>query len=74
MVVGHPKPSEREVMKKYGFRKFEDGWCFQIGGVNGESFEIYLRYFSHEGFRLTINLNTDRLIRLFGFNSRHYGV
>lgn len=56
------------------FRKFNNGFSFQIGGVNGESFMINIRYFNVKGFRLTVSLNTDRLIKLFGFNQRIIGV
>lgn len=61
-------------MRKYGFKRLKDGWRFKIGGTSGETFGVLLRYFSGLGFRLTINFNTDTLIRLFGFNQRVYGV
>lgn len=56
------------------FKKFENGWRLKIGGVNGEKFEVYLRYFKRKGFRLMINLNTNKLIKLFGFNQKIIGV
>lgn len=62
------------MMKKYGYKKLNNGWRFKIGGTSGEHFEIYLRYFNEEGLRLTINLNTDRLIRIFGLNQRDYRI
>lgn len=60
-------------------KKFENGWRIKIGGVNAEKFQIYLRYFSglygeRKGFRLMINLNTDKLIKLFGFNQKIIGI
>lgn len=61
-------------MKKYGFHKVCTGWYFQIGGVSGESFGIILQYFTGEGFRFTVNFNTDNLIKFFGFNQRTWGV
>lgn len=48
-------------MKKYGFRKLNNGWRFKIGGTSGEAFGITLRYFNKCGFRLLINFNTDFL-------------
>lgn len=61
-------------MKKYGYKKLDNGWRIKIGGTNGEAFEFYLRHFKKEGFRLTICFNTDRLIKIFGFNQRTYGI
>lgn len=61
-------------MKKCGFKKFRDGWRIKIGGTNGESFEVRLRYFNEYGFRLIINFNTDFLIKFFGFNQRSWGT
>ena len=61
-------------MKKYGFRKLNNGWRFKIGGTSGEAFGITLRYFNKSGFRLLLNLNTDFLINLFGFNQKIIGV
>lgn len=61
-------------MKKYGYKKLRDGWRIKIGGTSGESFEVNLRYFNEYGFRLTINFNTDCLIKLFGFNQRSWGA
>lgn len=61
-------------MKKYGFKKFRNGWRIKIGGTSGKSFEVSLRYFNKYGFRLTINFNTDRLIKLFGFNQMSWGA
>lgn len=55
-------------MKKYGFRKFNNGWRFKVGGTSGEPMGIVLRYFNKCGFRLLVNFNTDFLINLFGFN------
>lgn len=57
-----------------GFKRFNNGWRLKVGGVNGEPFEFYCRYFSRCGFRVVINLNTDRLIRIFGFNQKVFGV
>lgn len=57
-------------------KKLENGWRIRVGGVNGQSFCVVLRYFNSrgykhdKGFRLIIDLNSDRLIRLFGFNER----
>lgn len=51
-------------MKKYGFRKLNNGWRFKIGGTSGEAFGITLRYFNKCGFRLLLNLNTDFLIKI----------
>ena len=61
-------------MKKYGFRKLNNGWRFKIGGTSGEPFGITLRYFNKCGFRLLINFNTDSLIKIFGFNQKIIGV
>jgi len=47
-------------------------WYIQIGGVNGESFMVLLQLFGIKP-RLTICFNTDRLIRLFGFNQKVIG-
>lgn len=52
---------EDSIMKKYGFRKLNNGWRFKIGGTSGEAFGITLRYFNKCGFRLLINFNTDFL-------------
>lgn len=57
-----------------GLKRFDNGWRFKVGGVNGEPFEFCCRYFSRRGFRVIINLNTDRLIRIFGFNQKVFGV
>ena len=38
-------------MKKYGFRKFNNGWRFKVGGTSGEPMGIALRYFNKCGFR-----------------------
>ena len=54
-------------MKKYGFRKLNNGWRFKIGGIT-------LRYFNKCGFRLCLNFNTDFLIKIFGFNQKIIGV
>ena len=67
-------PMEGMYMKKYGFRKLNNGWRFKIGGTSGEAFGITLRYFNKCGFRLLINFNTDFLINLFGFNQKIIGV
>lgn len=48
----------------------EHDWLIQIGDTNGKPFCIKLRWFTRCGFRLTINFNTDRLIKLFGFNHK----
>lgn len=32
-------------MKKYGFRKLNNGWRFKIGGTSGEPFGITLQVF-----------------------------
>ena len=61
-------------MKKYGFKKVNGGWRFKIGGTCGEAFELTIRYFNKQGFRLIVCLNTDMLIRLFGFNQKVIGV
>lgn len=39
-------PMEGMDMKKYGFRKLNNGWRFKIGGTSGEPFGITLRYFN----------------------------
>ena len=50
-------------------------WYLQIGAVDGKrSFCILLRHFTGLGFRLTINLNSDKLIKAFGFNQKIFGV
>lgn len=67
-------PEEGMYMKKYGFRKLNNGWRFKIGGTSREAFGITLRYFNKCGFRLLINFNTDFLINLFGFNQKIIGV
>lgn len=58
-------------------KKLDNGWRIRIGGVNKESFCIVLRYFNDNGykhkkrmFRVIIDLNTDKLIDLFGFNEK----
>ena len=63
-------------MKKcrFKFRKLNNGWFFQIGGVNGEAFRLLLRYFNKRGYRLEVDLNTETLIKLFGFNQKIIGV
>ena len=67
-------PEEGMYMKKYGFRKLNNGWRFKIGGTSGKAFGITLRYFNKCGFRLLLNFNTDFLINLFGFNQKIIGV
>lgn len=57
-------------MRRYGFKKLDKGWRFQIGGVNGEAFRLHIRYFNGFKFRITVDFNTDTLISLFGFNHR----
>lgn len=52
----------------------QKSFYLRIGNCNGGKFEIVLEHFRHEGFRLIVNLNTDKLIKLFGFNQRVYGV
>ena len=53
----------------------EHDWYFQIGDTIGEkAFCILLRYFTKCGFRLSVNLYTDRLIKLFGFSQKIIGV
>lgn len=61
-------------MKKYGFRKLNNGWRFKIGVTSGEPMGITLRYFNKCGFLLLINFNTDFLINLFGFNQKIIGA
>ena len=60
------------------FKKFKNGWRLKIGGTNGEKFMVLLQYFNRNtgkrGFRLIINFNTEKLIKLFGFNQKHIGV
>lgn len=59
-------------MKRYGFkfRKLNNGWYFQIGDVNGKTFRLFLRYFNRRGYKLIVDLNTETLIKLFGFNQK----
>lgn len=53
----------------------EHDWYLQIGNTDGEkSICICLRYFTREGFRLSINLYRNWLIKLFGFNEKIIGV
>lgn len=53
----------------------EHDWLIQIGDVDGrKSFRILLRYFTKCGFRLTINLCSDGLIKFFGFREKVFGV
>lgn len=63
-------------MKRYGFkfRKLNNGWYFQIGDVNGKTFRLFFRYFNRRGYKLIIDLNTETLIKLFGFNQKIIGV
>ncbi len=50
-------------------------WYFQLGAVDGKQpFCILLRHFTGLGFRLTINLNSDKLIKMFGFCQKIFGV
>lgn len=57
-------------------RKHDNYWRIRVGGVNGQSFRLALRYRSNrenrsiKRFRLTIDLNTNMLIHLFGFNEK----
>ncbi|MGN1167188.1 MAG: hypothetical protein ACI4S2_12545 [Lachnospiraceae bacterium] len=77
------KPQEvRKKMKKPNskknilIRKHENCWRFRVGGVDGQPFRLLLRYRNNKEnrsikrFRLSIDLNTDRLIHLFGFNEK----
>ncbi len=52
----------------------EHDWYVQIGGDRKSAFCILLRYFTKCGFRLSVNLYTDRLIKLFGFFQKIIGV
>lgn len=67
------KPNSK---KNILIRKHENCWRFRIGGVNGQSFRLLLIYWNNrenrniKRFRFVIDLNTDRLIRLFGFNEK----
>lgn len=61
-------------MKKYGFKKLNNGWRFKIGGTSGEAFGITLMYFYKCGFQFHLNFNTDFLIKIFGFNQKIIGV
>lgn len=50
-------------------------WYIQIGDSSGNKpFCINVRHFTKMGFRLTIELCHDKLIRLFGFNQKVIGV
>lgn len=53
----------------------EHDWFFEIGNTSGEKpICICLRYFTRKGFRLSINLYRNWLIKLFGFNEKIIGV
>lgn len=67
------KPNSK---KNILIRKHENCWRFRVGGVNGQPFRLLLRYRNNrenrsiKRFRLVIDLNTNELIRLFGFNEK----
>lgn len=53
-------------------RKYRNHFSIKFGGVNGENymflFEIH-RMKPH--FRITVCFNTDKLIKMFGFNQKN---
>jgi len=68
--LGSIEGTKGEEMRRCSFKKLDNGWRFQIGGTNGEAFGLHIRYFNGFKFRITVDFNTDTLIRLFGFNQR----
>ena len=56
-------------------RKFDDGWRIRVGDYD-KNFCIALRYFNSngykhtKGFRIIIDLNTEKLINIFKFNHK----
>lgn len=71
-----------ECIKKMKFEKLshipggEHDWYFQIGNTDGRKapFCVRLNYSSGYGFALTIHLNTEKLMKLFGFNQKIIGT
>lgn len=61
----------RKAWKKRIIRKQSNGWRLQIGGCNGEAFNVQVIYFKGKGIVFSIDLNTERLVERFGFNHRH---
>lgn len=56
------------------FKKYNNGWLFKVGGVDGESFQVSVRYFEGLKFRLIIDLNTESLITIFRFNHKIFFI
>lgn len=64
----------RKAWKKRIIRKQSNGWRLEIGGCNGEAFYAKVIYFKGKGIVFSLDLHTERLIELFGFNHRHKTV
>lgn len=56
-------------MKFQRLKRRDNDWYLRIGNPS-KSFDIKLRYFTNNGFRIIICLHSDWLIKLFGFNQK----
>ena len=53
------------------FKKYKNHFSIQIGGVRGENFRFLFQFYKYKPhLRITINFNTDRLIKIFGYNTK----
>jgi hypothetical protein len=53
-------------------KKYNNHFSIKIGGVNGENFMILIAVYKGKPHtRITICFNTDKLIKIFGFNQKN---
>lgn len=53
------------------FKKYKNHFSIKIGGTNGEDYMFRIGFYkTYPHIKITICFNTDKLIKIFGFNQK----